>query len=98
MLLGAPSGTSALGPADGLADPRRRTPIAIPSNALNPGRRSPSHFIPRVADRAIVEMFSGEAAQLLLELEREHSGRALTEQAALRILSQILQEKVDSAH
>ena len=60
-------------------------------------RESPE-FRQGVTDLAIVEMFSGEAAQLLLEIEREHSGQALTEQAALRILSKILQEKADSAH
>jgi len=59
-------------------------------------RESPE-FRQGVSDLAIVEMFSGEAAQLL-EIEREHSGQALTEKAALRILSQILQEKADSAH
>jgi hypothetical protein len=59
-------------------------------------RESPE-FRQGVSDLAIVEMFSGEAAQLLLEIEREHSGQALTEQAALRILAKILQEKADSA-
>jgi hypothetical protein len=43
-----------------------------------------------------VEIFSGGAAQLLLEIERERRGQALTEQEALHILSKILQEKADS--
>jgi len=60
-------------------------------------RESPE-FRQGLSDLAIVEMFSGEAAQLLLEVERERSGQGLTEQAALRILSQILREKADSLH
>ena len=59
-------------------------------------RESPE-FRQGVSDLAIVEMFSGEAAQLLLEIERQHQCQALTEQAALRILAKILQEKADAA-
>jgi hypothetical protein len=49
-----------------------------------------------VRNLAIVEMFSGEATQLFLEIERERRGQALTEQEALQILSKLLQERADS--
>ena len=63
-----------------------------------PEDRESAEFRQGVRDLAIVEMFSGEAAQLLLEIERESSGQALTEQEALQILSKTLQEKADSSH
>jgi hypothetical protein len=63
-----------------------------------PEDRESAEFQRGVTDLAIVEMFSGEAAQLLLEVERERRGQALTEQEALRILSKILNEKADSPH
>jgi hypothetical protein len=62
-----------------------------------PEDKESEEFRQGISDLAIVEMFSGEAAQLLLEIEREHRGQALTEQAALRILAKILQEKADAA-
>jgi hypothetical protein len=63
-----------------------------------PEDRESAPFQQGVRDLAIVEMFSGEAVQLLLEIERERRGQALTEQEALQILSKILQEKADSPH
>jgi len=63
-----------------------------------PEDRESAEFRQGVRDLAIVEMFSGEAAQLLLEIERESSGQALTEQEALQILSKTLQKKADSSH
>jgi hypothetical protein len=65
--------------------------------AAPPGDRESVEFRLGVSDLAIVEMFSGAAVQLLLKIERERRGQALTEQEALRILSTILQEKADSA-
>jgi sporulation-control protein spo0M len=66
-------------------------------SAAPPEDKESEEFRQAVTDLAIVEMFSGEAAQLLLEIEREHRGQAITEQAALRILAKILQEKGDAA-
>ena len=66
-------------------------------SAAPPGDRESVEFRLGVSDLAIVEMFSGAAVQLLLKIERERRGQALTEQEALRILSTILQEKADSA-
>ena len=63
-----------------------------------PEDRESAAFQQGVRDLAIVEMFSGEAVQLLLEIERERRGQALTEQQALQILSKILQDKADSPH
>jgi sporulation-control protein spo0M len=63
-----------------------------------PEDRESAEFRQGVRDLAIVEMFSGEAVQLLLEIERERRGQALTEQEALQILSKILQDKADSPH
>jgi hypothetical protein len=65
-------------------------------NAASPEDRETPEFQQGVRDLAIVEMFSGEAAQLLLEIERDGRGQALTEQEALRILSKTLQEKADA--
>jgi hypothetical protein len=62
-----------------------------------PEDKESEEFRQGISDLAIVEMFSGEAAQLLLGIERERRGQALTEQAALRILATILQEKADAA-
>ena len=64
-------------------------------SAAPPEDRETPEFQQGVRDLAIVEMFSGEAAQLLLEIERDGRGQALTEQEALRILSKTLQEKAD---
>lgn len=55
-----------------------------------------AEFRQGVRNLAIVEMFSGEATQLFLEIERERRSQALTEQEALQILSKILQERADS--
>ena len=67
-------------------------------SAAPPEDRESPEFRQGVRDLAIVEMFSGEAAQLLLEIERECRGQALTEQEALRILSKTLQERADLPH
>jgi hypothetical protein len=63
-----------------------------------PEDRESAEFRQSVRDLAIVEMFSGEATQLFLEIERESNGQVLTEQEALQILSKILQDKADSPH
>jgi hypothetical protein len=62
-----------------------------------PEDRESAEFRKGVRNLAIVEMFSGEATQLLLEIERERCGHPLTEPEALQILSKLLQEKADSA-
>jgi hypothetical protein len=61
-----------------------------------PEDRETAEFKQGVRNLAIVEMFSGEATQLLLEVERELRGQALNEQEALQILSKLLQERADS--